>query len=41
MLTMDLYDGTIDLEEHLGVYKEQMYVQYVDDIAYCDSFLLP
>jgi len=26
MPTMDLYDGTTDPEEHLGVYKTQMYV---------------
>jgi len=26
---VDLYDRTTDLEEHLGVYKAQMYVQDV------------
>jgi len=36
--TMGLYDGTTDLEEHLGVYKAQMYVQDVDDSAYCRYF---
>jgi len=31
MPTMDLYDGTIDPEEHLGVYKALMYLQDVDN----------
>jgi len=26
MPTVDLYDGTTDPEEHVGVYKAQMYV---------------
>jgi len=29
MPTVDLYNGTTYLEEHLGVYKAQMYVQDV------------
>ena len=33
MPTVDLYDGTIDPEEHLGVYKAQMYMQDVDNAA--------
>jgi len=33
MPTVDLYDGTTDPEEHLGVNKAQMYVQDVDDAA--------
>jgi len=35
MPTMDLYDGATNSEEHLGVYKTQMYVQDVDDVTYC------
>ena len=27
MPTVDLYDGTTDPEEHLGMYKAQMYVR--------------
>ena len=38
MPNVDLYDGTTDLEEHLGVYRAQMYVQDVDDAAYCRFF---
>ena len=38
MLMLDLYDGTRDPEEHLGVYKAQMYVQDVDDTSYCRYF---
>ena len=38
MPTMDLYDGATKLEEHLGVYMAQMYVQDVDDAAYCQYF---
>ena len=38
MPTMDFYNGTTDLEEHLGVYKAQLYVQDVDDAAYCRYF---
>jgi len=30
----ELYDRTMDPEEHLGVYKTRMYVQDVDDVAY-------
>jgi len=39
MTTVDLYDGTTNLERHLGVYKAQMYIQDVDDAAYCKNFL--
>ena len=35
---MDLYDGTTDPKEHLGMYKVQMYVQDVVDVAYCRFF---
>ena len=35
MPTVELYDGTTDLEEHLGVHKAQMYIQDVDNAAYC------
>jgi len=38
MPTLDLYDGTTDPEEHLGVYKAQMYEQDVDDASYCHYF---
>ena len=38
MSMVDLYDGTGDPEEHLGVYKAQMYVQDVDDASYCRYF---
>jgi len=38
MPTIDLYDGTTDREEHLGAYKEQIYIQDVDDAAYCRYF---
>ena len=38
MPKIDLYDGTTDPEEHLGVYKAQMYVQNVDDAACCHYF---
>jgi len=38
MPTVDLYDGTTDREEHLGVYKAQIYIQDVDDAAYCRYF---
>jgi len=31
---LEFYDGTIDLEEYLGVYKSQMYMQDVDDTTY-------
>lgn len=34
MPTVDHYDRTTDPEEHLGVYKAQMYVQDVDDAPY-------
>jgi len=35
MPTVELYDGTTDPKEHLGLYKGQMYDQDVDDAAYC------
>jgi len=38
MPTLDLYDGMVDPEEHLGVYKAQMCMQDVDDAAYCCCF---
>ena len=38
MPTLDLYDGTTDPEEQLGVYKAQMYVKDVDDATYCRYF---
>ena len=38
MLNLELYGGTTDLEEHLGVYKVQMYVQDVDNAAYYRCF---
>jgi len=38
MLTMDLYHGTIDPEENLGVYKAQMYIEDVDDAVHCRYF---
>lgn len=38
MPIMDLYDGTTNPDEHLGVYEAQMYVEDVDDAAYCRYF---
>jgi len=38
MPMMDLYDGTTNLEEHLGIYKAQMYVQDMEDATYCRYF---
>ena len=38
MLTIDLYDGTADLEDYLGVYKAQMYIQDIDDADYYRYF---
>ena len=38
MSTLDLYDGTVGPEEHLGVYKAQMYVRDVDDVGFCRYF---
>ena len=38
MPTIDLYNGTTDPEEHLGVYRAQMYVQDVDHASYCWYF---
>ena len=39
MPMVDLYDGTTDPEEHIGVYQAQMHVRDVDDAAYCRCFL--
>lgn len=36
---LELYDGTTNPEEHLGVYKSQLYVQDVDDATQCRYFL--
>ena len=38
MPTVDLYNGTTDPKEHLGVYKAQMYVQDIDEASYCRYF---
>ena len=38
MPMVDLYYGTTNPEEHLWVYKSQMYVQDVDDTSYCRYF---
>ena len=38
MPNLELYDGTTDPEEHLRVYKTQMYIQDVDDAAYYRYF---
>ena len=38
MPKLDPYDGRTDPEEHLRVYKAQMYVQDVDDASYCRYF---
>jgi len=38
MPNLELYDGTKDPREHLGVYKAQMYIRDVDDLAYCMYF---
>jgi len=38
MPTLELYDGTTDLGEHLQGYKAQMYVQDVDDTPHCSNF---
>jgi len=38
MPTVDLYDGTTNPKEHLGVYKAQMYVQDVYYAAHCRYF---
>ena len=35
---VDLFDGTTDLDDHLDVYKAQMYVQDVDDATCCRYF---
>lgn len=34
MSTVELYNGTMDPEEHLGVYNAQMYVQDMDYTAW-------
>jgi len=38
MPTVDLYDRTTDPQGQLGVYKAQMYIQYVNDAAYYQFF---
>jgi len=37
MLSVDLFDGTTDPDDHVDVYKAQMYVQDVDD-ATCGRY---
>lgn len=37
--TIEPFDGTIDLDDHLSAYKHQMYVQAVDDATWCKNFL--
>ena len=39
MPSVDLFDGTTDPDDHLDVYKAQMYVQDVDDVTCCRYFL--
>ena len=36
---VDLFDGTMDPDDHLDVYKAQMCVQDVDDATCCRYFL--
>jgi len=36
--SVDLFDGTTDPDDHLAVYKAQMYVQDVDDATCCRYF---
>ena len=38
MPSIELFDGTIDANDHLDVYKAQMYVQDVDDATCCRYF---
>jgi len=38
MPDLKLYNETTDPEENLKVYKAQMYIQDVDDVAYCRYF---
>ena len=38
MSSIDPFDGTINPDNHLDVYKTQMYVQDVDDSTYCHYF---
>ena len=38
MPSVDLFDGTTDPDDHLDVYKAQMYVQDVDDATCCRYF---
>ena len=38
MLTIDPFDGATKPNDHLDVYKAQMYIQDVDDITYCHYF---
>jgi len=35
MPSIELFNGTADLDDHLDVYKAQMYVQDVDDATCC------
>ena len=39
MPSIELFDGTTDPDDHLDVYKEQMYVQDVDNVTCCRYFL--
>ena len=38
MPSVDLFDGTTDPDDHLDVYKAQMYVQHADDATCCRYF---
>jgi len=38
MSSIDLFDGTTDPDDHLNVYKAQMYVEDVDDVTCCRYF---
>jgi len=38
MPSIELFDGTTDPDDHLQVYKAQMYIQNVDDATYCRYF---
>ena len=38
MPSVDLFDGTTDPDDHIDVYKAQMYVQDVDDATCCRYF---
>ena len=39
MPSIELFDETTDPDDHLNVYKEQMYVQDMDDAMCCRYFL--